>query len=159
MTAAVAIAAGTAIFGALSAQAQAKSQQKIFERNAQISEQNAIQVEQEAVFEEGVKRSTTQRLKATQRAQQGAAGGGVGTGSNLLVLEETATLGELDALSIRYRGDVAAQRERAQAATERFEGKAAIQTGRLKAVSSLLGGVTRAEAAHRATKGQPSIFD
>lgn len=139
-------AIATALFGAVSSISQGKSQQRLLERNAQISEQQAIQTKQEAAFEEGVKRSETQRLKATQRAAQGASGGVVDTGSNLLVLEETATLGELDALAIRYRGDVSAQRSREQATTERFEGKIARQTGKLEAGTSLLTGVTRAAA-------------
>ena len=129
-------------FGVISSISQAKSQQKIAERNAQIAEQQALQIEQEAAFEESLKRSQTQKLKARQRAAQGASGGPVGEFSNLLVLEESAVLGEIDALTIRYRGDVAAGRARAQAATDRFGGKVARQTGLLKAGTSLLTGVT-----------------
>jgi len=129
-------------FGAISAISQSKSQQKIAERNAQIAEQQALQIEQEAAFEESLKRSKTQKLKARQRAAQGASGGAVDVGSNLLVLEETAVLGEIDALTIRYRGGVSAGRARAQAATDRFGGQVARQTGVLKAGTSLLTGVT-----------------
>jgi len=152
----VTLAIGAAVFSAISAEAQGRSQQKLLNRNAQISEQNAIQVKQEAAFEEGIKRSETQSIKATQRAAQGASGGGVGTGSNLLVLEESATLGELDAHSVRYRGDVGARRTRAQAETERFEGKIARQTGRLKAVSSLLSGATRVSSLRAKTPTEES---
>ena len=148
------ISIASAIFGVVSSLSQASSQQKLAERNAQIAEQQGVQIGQEAAFEEGIKRSETQRLKASQRAAQGAAGGGVDTGSNLLVLEETATLGELDALTIRYRGDVAAQRARAQAQTDRFEGDIAQQTGRLQAGTSLLSGVTRAAGAVGAGRAQ-----
>ncbi len=151
----VSLASG--LFGAISslsqASSQASNQKARAERNAQIADQQAVQIKQEADFEEGRKRSEIQRLKASQRAAQGASGGGVDTGSNLLVLEETATLGELDALTIRYRGDVQAQRVRAQAATDRFEGRSAHQvsqrTGRLQAGTSLLTGVTRAAAAFK----------
>ena len=141
----VSLASG--LFSAVSAISQGSSQERLAERNAQIAKQQATQIEQEAAFEEGRKRSETQRLKASQRAAQGAAGGGVDTGSNLLVLEETATLGELDALTIRYRGDVQARRVRAQAETDIFEGQIAQQTGRLQAGTSLLTGVTRATRA------------
>lgn len=148
------VAIASSLFSAVSSISQGSMQKKLAERNAQIAEQQAVQVKQEAAFEEGQKRSETQRLKASQRAAQGAAGGGVDTGSNLLVLEETATLGELDALTVRYRGDVQAQRARAQAQTDRFEGQIAQQTGRLQAGASLLSGVTRASSSISAGRAQ-----
>ena len=138
-----ALSVASTLFSAVSAVSQGSAQQKIAERNAQIAENQAIQVQQEAAFEESRKRSEVQRLKASQRAAQGAAGGGVDTGSNLLILEETAVIGEQDALTIRYRGVVGAQRARAQAASDRFEGRVAKQAGFLKAGSSLLSGATR----------------
>jgi hypothetical protein len=148
------VSIASALFGAASSISQGKTQKKLAERNAQIAEQQAIQVKQEADFEEGLKRSETQRLRSTQRAEQGAAGGGVDTGSNLLVTEETATLGELDALTIRYRGDVQAERARAQAVTDRFEGEIAQQTSRIKAGTSLLTGVTRVSSSVSAGRAQ-----
>lgn len=151
----VSIASG--LFRAISSISQSSSQQGLAERNAQIAENQAIQAKQEAAFEESAKRSETQRLKAEQRARQGAAGGGVDVGSNLLVLEETATLGELDALTIRYRGDVGAQRARAQATTDRFQGQIAQQTGRVQAGTSLLTGVTRATSAVQAGREKAGI--
>lgn len=141
-TIAIVASVASAGFGAVSAISQSKSQQKIAERNAQIAEQQAVQIEQEAAFEESLKRSQTQKLKARQRAAQGASGGAVDIGSDLLVLEETAVLGEIDALTIRYRGQVESGRARAQAGTDRFTGRVARQTGILKAGTSLLTGVT-----------------
>ncbi|MCK5642973.1 MAG: hypothetical protein KAJ19_19350, partial [Gammaproteobacteria bacterium] len=134
------ISIASAVFGAASALSQASAQKRLASRNAAISEQNAIQVKNEAAFEESVKRSETQRLKASQRALQGASGGGVDTGSSLLVLEEQAVAGELDALTIRYKGEVGATRARNQAGTDRFEGQIAKQTGIFKAGTSLLSG-------------------
>lgn len=138
------VSLASAVFGAASALSQARAQKRLASRNAAIAEQNAIQIKNEAAFEESVKRSETQRLKASQRALQGVSGGGVDTGSSLLVLEEQAVAGELDALTIRYKGDVGAARARNQAGTDRFEGELAKKTGVLRAGTSLLTGVTRA---------------
>ena len=142
---ATAIVSGT--FSALTSISQGKAKQRLADRNAQISEQQAQQAEQEAAFEETVQRSKTQRLRSAQRAALGASGGEVDTGSALLVLEKTATVGEMDALTIRYRGDVAAQRARAQAGSERFEGQVARQAGTVGAGKSVLTGLTRASEA------------
>ncbi len=150
------VSIASALFGAVSSLSQARAQKRLASRNAAIAEQNAIQAKNEAAFEESVKRSETQRLKASQRALQGASGGGVDTGSSLLVLEEQAVAGELDALTIRYKGDVAATRSLNQAGTDRFEGDLAKQTGVFRAGTSLLTGVTRAAGAvqsGRATAG------
>ncbi|MEE8206860.1 MAG: hypothetical protein V3T82_07915 [Nitrospinaceae bacterium] len=131
------------VFSAVSAVSQGSAQKRLSERNAQIADQQAAQIKEEARFEESRKRSEIQRLKGVQRARQGASGGGVDTGSNLLVLEETAVQGELDALTIRYRGTVQAGRARAQAVTDRFQGDVARRAGIQKAGTSLLTGATR----------------
>jgi len=57
----------------------------------------------------------------------------------LLQQEETAAQSELEALTIRYGGDLQAAQERNRAALARFEGRSALTNSAFRAGSSLLG--------------------
>jgi len=75
-------------------------------------------------------------------------------GSPLLVMEDTAATGELDALTIRYGGDVAAARSRSSANLSRMQGRAAQVGSYFTAGSTLLSGASSALS----TKNTSDIF-
>jgi hypothetical protein len=83
------------------------------------------------------------KLLSSQKAAYGKSGVDL-AGSPLLALQETVEQGELDALAIRYGGDVDASRNRSAAEISRMEGKAARTSGYLQAGSTLLSGGVKA---------------
>lgn len=126
VTAASAVAGtGIAVSGQIQQQraqkAAAEYQGKIYERQSKIDEYNASVMEEEALaveektgFDVDRHREDVKRILSAQRAQYGAKGVDL-TGSPLLVQLDTARQGELDALAIRYGGDVEAAQRRSKA--------------------------------------------
>ena len=110
--------------------------------NAKVSEQNAEAAQQKARLEENIQRQKIRTLMSKQQALYGASGVDM-AGSPLLVMEDTAAKGELDALAIRYSGEIAARQARSQAEQFRQQGDSAMLGGFFKAGSSLLGGYNR----------------
>lgn len=131
-------ALGTAASVAGSIQ-QGKQQEKVAEYNAAVAEQGAIAEEQKAAYEEEAHRKKVKSILSSQQAAYGATGVDM-EGSPLLVMEDTAAQGELDALAIRYGGDVAAAQKRSQANLYRMQGKNARTAGYINAGTSLLTG-------------------
>jgi len=62
-----------------------------------------------------------------------------------LVMEDTAAQGELDALAIRYGGDVNAARNRSAANLSRMQGSTAMTASYFQAGSTLLSGAASAK--------------
>lgn len=73
----------------------------IAEYNARVAENEAQEIRTAGVEEENIQRRKTAELLSKQRAQLGASGVELGTGSALQLQEDTVTLGEADALRIR----------------------------------------------------------
>jgi len=96
--------------------AASKKQQAATNRyNARILENDAERIRATATEEENIQRLKTAQLLGTQRAQLGAAGVQLGTGSALQLQEDTVSLGEADALRIRTRGTEEVEALRTQA--------------------------------------------
>lgn len=135
--------AGTAV-SAYGAYQQGQTQKKIANYNAKVGELNADDAIQRGAISAEQQRARVRQIEGTQRALMGASGAEVGTGTLGKVLEQTATMGELDARQI----EVNAQREawglRTQGALGRVEGEAAAQAGSLNAFGSLLTGGSQA---------------
>lgn len=110
------------------AEAQAESEQAWREYNAKLAEREATEAQEAAAYEEKKFRKGGERLKARQRMLY--AKSGVGGLSPLLVMEETATELEMDALMIRRGGQLGYQRYTAEAGLERMAGKSALLRGR-----------------------------
>lgn len=158
--------AATSIVGASGALKQGKDQQdqadfnaQIQNYNAQVAEQSAQSAIDKAQFDEEAQRRETKKKLSTQLALYGASGISPDTGSPLLVMEETASLGELDALAIRYAGDVEASRLRSVASGYRMQGEAETMKGesvrsasKWSAATSILGGATKMVGAYN-TRG------
>jgi len=110
------------------------------EYNARVEERRAEQTKRVADLEEARQRNRVAKVLASQRAAIAASGLDL-EGSPLLVMEETAAEGELDALLIRHSGSVQEAQALSQAAADRMAGRAAKARGATRAVSTLLTGV------------------
>lgn len=136
LIAAAVAAAGTVYSGV--------QQKKAADTNAAISEQNAIAAQQKAAYDEQMHREGVKKLLSAQRALYGKSGVEM-AGSPLLVMEDTAAQGELDALAIRYGGDVNAARNRSAANLSRMQGSTAMTASYFQAGSTLLSGAASAK--------------
>jgi len=134
------------------AQGQAQKQTydykaQVNENNKQVSEWKAQDAVDRGYVREQEHRNKVSNLKGRQRAVLAASGVEVDTGSALDILEDTAALGELDALTIRsnaereaYDYKVAGMNDGAQADVNRMSGENALAAGNMGARTSLLQG-------------------
>ncbi len=86
---------------AVAANQAAEYNAKIQERNAEIAEMQAVSAEERGAVAEKQHQQRVSGLKGSQRVAAAGSGVVVDTGSPLAVLQDTAALGELDALTIR----------------------------------------------------------
>jgi len=110
--------------------------------NAKIDEQNAAITRQQAGQREEAFRSEARQTLGRQRAAFAESGTGLG-GSNLDIIKDSALNLELDALNIRYQGELEARGLVEQAKITRLEGRQRRANAGLQAVGSVLGGVSK----------------
>jgi hypothetical protein len=103
---------------------QAQAQAGIFNYNAQIAQNEATRVEQEARERARRMREENDRALGLQRAQYGKSGV-TSAGSPLMVMAETAGLGELAVSDELYKADSQRSGLYQQAALEQFKGRMA----------------------------------
>lgn len=140
------MAAASAGVGALAANAQARFQAKIAERNAGM-EREAGQQELENTRQAALARYREMaQIKGAQRARAAAAGVGVDFGTAAGVVADTDMLGREDIGRIYQQGaqnmrghDIAASNFEGQASASRQAGKAALIKGVFDMGSTLLG--------------------
>lgn len=128
------VAAGSAVYTGVASKQAADA-------NADAQEQNARAAEAKAKYDEDRHRESVNKILSAQRALYGKSGLEM-SGSPLLTMEDTAAQGEMDALAIRYGGDVAAARERSGANLSRMQGNNYQTAGYFQAGSSLLSGAS-----------------
>lgn len=133
------------------AAASANYNAKVADMNAKLSERQARDVIERGQMAEQQQRVKTSQLLGQQKAAMAANGVDLGFGSPLDALVDTATMGELDAMTIRantYREerDVRQQglNSRGQAGMMRAEAKGAKSGGFLDAFGTVLGGGAKA---------------
>jgi hypothetical protein len=144
LAASAAVGALGAIHSAQAQSASYKSAAAAASYNVQASMQNATIAEQAASANEiAMRRENDQRMGA-MRARAAESGGF--TGSNLELLDQSATNMELDALNTRYRGQGQAAGLLSQANLDAYQARAdrlnagqAMQAGYLGAASQALG--------------------
>ena len=129
LAASAAMSAVGAIQQGMAAQAQAKAAQGAAEYNATIKRQQAASELQQANAREEQQRRGTRQVLGQQRAALAQAGIGMG-GSALDIEEQSADRAELDALTMRYEGDLRAKGLLAAAEGAEYEGRAAISAGK-----------------------------
>lgn len=140
VTISAAVAVASTAFQVQQARQQGKFQKGVADFNARTAENEAEATRTAATAAENTQRQRTAELLSRQRAQLGAAGVELGSGSALQLQQDTLTLGEADALRIRERGDVAFEALQTEAGLTESRGAFAEAAGRSAAVGSLLTG-------------------
>lgn len=120
-------------------QRQADAAKRQGEQQAAAAEANAAAARAAAGLEEYKHRYRLGYMLGEQQAKFGKAGV-VNEGTPLAVMEETAYQSELDAMAIKFGGDVAVQRNLAQAQAYRSAGDTMAQSYQAQAGTSLLTG-------------------
>jgi hypothetical protein len=132
-------AIGTAISAAGSISA-GTAQQNAEKYNAEVDQNNAIQARQAAFSQEQASEQQTTSRLGQQKADYGASGVDVNTGSPVDVMTDTAAKGRLDALTLRYGGQVRAQADQEGASLALYQGASDATAGYIGAGTSLLTG-------------------
>ena len=157
---------GSTLLGAAGAIQSGQAASAASKYNAQVQEMNATLADRRArdaitrgQAEEQRKRTEVSRIMGAQKAAMAANGVDVGFGSPLDTLVDTATLGELDALTIRsnayreaYDYKVDAVNKRAGANLSRMEAKSSSTGGYLDAAGTVLTGVGKAYGQYRSSQ-------
>ena len=133
--------AGTVV--GVGAQMQAaRAEQATAEYQAKQSRIMAEDTLKRGAAEEEAKRRQTAALEGRQRAVMAAGNLDLSSGSPLAVLTDTATLGELDAETIRNNAKREATQMRAQAGIYDMKADAAASAGGIGAFGTALGGIS-----------------
>ena len=119
---------------------QGRFQQGVADYNARVAENEAEETRNAGVEEENKQRQKTAQLLSKQRAQLGASGVDLTSGSALQIQQDTQTLGEVDALRIRSNFENQATSLETGADLTRTEGANARSAGFGRAAGTLLSG-------------------
>jgi hypothetical protein len=140
------MAVGTMVAGAATsayaANQNAKAQRDSDVFNAGIAEQEAVVAREQAGQAAELQRRESRKVIGSMRANAGASG--LTDGSMFDVLEESASMAELDRQTILYQGELKARGYQNTAALDRASGRNAIQQGQLQSASSILTGAGNA---------------
>lgn len=129
-------------------QAEANARAQANQYNAKVKEMNAQIARTQANAREEQQRRKGRQVLGAQRAGIAQAGIGFG-GSALDIMEQSADTAELDALNIRYEGELQstglladAEAERYEAGVNRMAGRNAMKAAYIGAGSALIGGAS-----------------
>ena len=117
-----------------------RSQQAMFNYNAQVQARNAQIARDKAAFAEKKHKMDVFKAKGAARTAYAKAGVELDTGTVLDTGMELAMLGELDRLAILYEGETEATAAEIAGAGERFKGSQAYAAGVRGAVGTILTG-------------------
>jgi len=134
----VAVTIASAAASAKQQRAQGKFQSGTAKFNARQAENQATQTRNKSVIEENKSRRSTAELVSKQRARLAASNVDVDSGSALQLQEDSALLGEVDALRIRSNLESQAASLDDQAALTLQSGEFAEQAGKNQATGTLL---------------------
>jgi hypothetical protein len=129
------------VVSAISAQNAADAQKQALDYNADVMDAQAQSEREAAAFAETQQREQAAKLRARQRVAYASSGIDLSEGTPLEVLGQQAGEMEMDALTIRYNGEVKAKQSESQAAIYRMQGAQAKKAGVANAGSSLLTGL------------------
>lgn len=115
----------------------AKAQEEAYQFNADMAERNAAQTRLAAAQEERLSRIQARKQIGSMKSAYGASGVNL-EGSPVDVLAESIAMAELDALNIRYGGEMKARGLEFDAASSRYAGAQARISGRIGAAASLM---------------------
>ena len=124
------------VMGGINSYQQGKAQQAQYNYQAQVNQQNAKIAQENAAMErqQGIEEARLQRIKASQvigsqKTAMAANGVDITQGTALDVIEDTAAMGELDALQTRYNYERKAQAYEVQAGNYQNQGNLDIIAG------------------------------
>jgi hypothetical protein len=129
--------AGAAGLGAIGSIQQGFAAKQQAEYNAAVSEQNAAAARAQAALDESTSRKKSDMVLGQIRARAAANTGDVG-GSALDVLADSAAEAELEALTLRYAGEVKARQQESEARLQKKRGASALIEGFIGAGTKLL---------------------
>jgi len=145
------------VVGGISSYQQGKQQQAYYNYQAKVQQENAKIAESNAAMErqQGIEEARLQRIKSaqaigSQKTAMAANGVDVTQGTALDVIEDTAAMGELDALQTRYNYERKALAYESQASNFKNQsnldviaGQNAYSAGKMNALASGLEGVSK----------------
>lgn len=140
---AIASAAGTAI-SAYGSYQQGQNQKKIADYNARMADFQAQDAMKRGAIAADQKAAEVRQMEGRQRAVMGVSGVDVGVGTLGKVLDQTATMGELDTRTIEQNAMREAWGYENQGTSSRLQGEFASQAGTLGGFGTLLAGGARA---------------
>lgn len=133
------------------AEKQANYQAAVNRNNAQIAQNNANMERQQGIEDARLQRMKTLQKIGTQQAGMAANGLDITQGTALDVIEDTAAIGELDAMTAQFNQERKAQAYESQAGNflnqanlDVFAGKNAYQAGMMNAVGAGFSGLSSA---------------
>lgn len=132
------------VFNAYASYEQGKYLDKVSKVNAGISNAAADDALVRGSLAADEQRKQTQQVIGSQRAGYAAGNIDVNTGTAGQVQNDTAALGELDALTIMNNAAREAYGYRVQAIDQRQQGRLAKYQGKMQAIGSILGGAEKA---------------
>lgn len=131
-------------FTARSQYQQGKYQRGVARYNARVAENEAQETRRIGVEEENIQRRRIAETLSKQRAQIGASGLELTSGSPAQLQQDTVTLGEADALRIRSNFEARAQSLETGVGLTRSQGAFAQSVGQQQAVGTILSGTSQA---------------
>jgi hypothetical protein len=146
---------GAAVVAGVSAIAGADSQRRAAHAQADIARQKGKVAMQQANVNEDAQRRRADMILGAQRAAMGQAGTGL-DGTNADLYQQSATNAELDALNIRYGGELGETSAEQQARLDDMQASDAQQAGYLNAGAAALssyGGYKRGQVKLTGTGG------
>ena len=117
-----------------------EQERKVAKYNANVEKQQADAVEKKTAYDVQLHREKVRSWLSAQRAKTGITGTDPSSGSPLDAMVATAKAGELDAMAIRYSGEVEAAKHKNAAEMYKMQGRNARTAGILGAGTSLLQG-------------------
>jgi hypothetical protein len=147
-------AVGTGVTSAVTGSIDSKNQAKLYQYNAEVDKVNALQQQENARFEE-------ERLREQQRRSLGNMLAGYGksgvtmSGSALDVLDDSLIQSELDALTVKYRGQLGFNAYNQSALDNQTKGLLAQQQGKTALTGGLIGTTFNAAGAFTSFAGNP----
>lgn len=116
----------------------AKYNAQVAEMNAKISDKKAADALERGRLEEQKKRMEVAGIKGRQLAAMGANNVDVSFGSPLEMINDTAYMGEMDALIVRTNANRESYDYRVQAVNQRAQGQLSLMEGKSKLTGSFL---------------------
>ena len=140
-------AAAAIISGAITAKSQvdqARYEKDVADYNAAVDRNQAVEVRNEATIQENEERQRAFELISRQRAVLASRGANIDFGTALQIQEDTALIGEVNAMRIRETGEEQATALESRAELTEKTGDFALKQGYWNATGTMIGAIGQA---------------